>query len=112
MATGFSYEVELRSRQAAAVARLLPQVRDVRRMGSCALDLCHVAEGSLDGYVEEGIMPWDRAAGALVAEGAGARVELTRGAGGRELVICAPEHGFRTLREAVQNAGFLHEMGE
>jgi myo-inositol-1(or 4)-monophosphatase len=112
VATGFSYEVDLRASQAAAVARLLPEVRDVRRMGSCALDLCHVAEGSLDAYVEEGVMPWDRAAGALVAEGAGATVELTRGAGGRDLVICAPEHGFRTFREAVEKAGFTGDSGE
>ena len=107
VATGFHYVTETRALQAAAVARLLPQIRDIRRMGSCALDLCHVAEGSLDAYVEEGVMPWDHAAGGLVAEGAGARIELTRGAGGRELLVCAPEHGFRTFRDAVENAGFL-----
>jgi len=51
-------------------------VRDVRRMGSCALDLCHVAEGSADDYVEEGPHLWDHAAGSLVAQQAGARFAL------------------------------------
>ena len=112
VATGFHYVAETRALQAAAAARLLPHIRDIRRMGSCALDLCHVAEGALDAYVEEGVMPWDYAAGGLVAEGAGARIELTRGAGGRELIICAPEHGYRTFRDAVEHAGFLDAPGE
>ncbi len=56
-------------------------MRDIRRMGSCALDLCHVAEGRLDGYVEEGVNLWDHAAGALIAEAAGARWELASGRG-------------------------------
>jgi myo-inositol-1(or 4)-monophosphatase len=112
IATGFSYQAEQRVIQAAATARLLPHIRDIRRLGSCALDLCHVAEGTLDGYVEEGVNPWDHAAGALVAEGAGATVELATGRGGRELIMCAPEHGFRTFREAVEDAGFLRAAGE
>ena len=95
-----------------AIARLLPTIRDIRRMGSAALDLCRVAEGTYDGYVEEGLHPWDHSAGALVAQGAGATVELTRGVGGRDAVICAPEHGFRTFREAVEAAGFLAGSGE
>ena len=104
--TGFSYESALRERQAQALVRLLPRVRDIRRMGSCALDLCHVAEGSLDAYVEEGTHAWDRAAGMLVARAAGARAELLRGAGGRDLVVCAPEHGYAEFREAVIAAGY------
>jgi myo-inositol-1(or 4)-monophosphatase len=110
--TGFSYEARIRSLQAGAVAALLPQVRDIRRFGSCALDLCHVAEGLLDGYVEEGVHLWDFAAGALVAEGAGARVELTPGVGGQELLLCAPGHGFDEFRKAVEDAGFLADSGE
>ncbi len=110
--TGFSYEARIRAVQADAVGRLLPQVRDIRRFGSCALDLCHVAEGLLDGYVEEGVNLWDHAAGALIAEGAGARSELTRGAGGQELLLCAPDHGFDELRRAVEEAGFLGGSGE
>ena len=110
--TGFSYEARIRAVQAEAVGRLLPQVRDIRRFGSCALDLCHVAEGTLDGYVEEGVNLWDHAAGALIAEGAGARSELAPGAGGQELLLCAPEHGFDEFRKAVEDAGFLGKSGE
>jgi myo-inositol-1(or 4)-monophosphatase len=112
VATGFSYRPEIRALQAAAVARLLPVVRDVRRMGSSAVDICRVADGSYDAYVEEGLHAWDYSAAALVAEGAGARVELATGVGGMDLVICAPEHGFRTFREAVGAAGFLPHSGE
>jgi myo-inositol-1(or 4)-monophosphatase len=110
--TGFSYEARIRAIQAGAVGALLPHVRDIRRFGSCALDLCHVAEGLLDGYVEEGVNLWDHAAGALIAEGAGARTELTGGAGGQELMLCAPGHGFEEFRKAVTAAGFLADPGE
>ena len=64
------------SRQAAVLARLLPDVRDVRRIGSCALDLCMVAAGRLDAYYEDGVHVWDWAAGALIAAEAGATVRL------------------------------------
>ncbi len=106
IATGFSYDAEQRAVQAAAVARLLPQGRDIRRHGSCALELCHVAEGALDGYVEEGVMLWDHAAGALIARLAGARTAVLPGAGGRGLVVCGPCHGFDELVDAVVAAGF------
>jgi myo-inositol-1(or 4)-monophosphatase len=105
--TGFSYDVELRAAQAAAVARLLPRVRDVRRLGSAALDLCHVAEGAADGYVEEGVHLWDHAAGALVAREAGARTLLTTGIAGRELMVCAPADGFEELLALVREVGLL-----
>lgn len=107
--TGFNYDSGLRRHQAEAMVRLLPQIRDIRRLGSCALDLCHVAEGTLDGYVEEGVNLWDYAAGALVARAAGARTEVTTGATGRELILCAPAHGFDEFRVAVSGAGFLAE---
>ncbi|MGZ6754120.1 MAG: inositol monophosphatase family protein [Nocardioides sp.] len=105
--TGFSYEPALRELQAQALVHLLPRVRDVRRLGSSALDLCCVAEGSLDAYVEEGVNPWDHAAGGLVARVAGATTELTVGVGGKDLLVCAPTHGFDEFREAVRTAGFL-----
>jgi len=107
IATGFSYDAGLRELQAAALVRLLPRIRDVRRMGAAALDLCAVADGTVDGYVEEGLHLWDHAAGCLIAEGAGARWEVTVGAGGRRLVICAPADGFEELRNAVAEAGLL-----
>jgi myo-inositol-1(or 4)-monophosphatase len=105
--TGFSYEAHQREVQAAALLRLLPRIRDIRRFGSCALDLCGVAEGTLDGYVEEGVNLWDHAAGGLVAGAAGARVETDRGVGGRLIVIAAPEGGFAEFRRAIAEAGYL-----
>jgi myo-inositol-1(or 4)-monophosphatase len=107
VATGFSYDAGLRELQARALVRMLPQVRDIRRLGSCALDLCHVAEGSVDAYVEEGVNLWDHAAGGLIARAAGARTELTAGAGGREVLLCAPDHGFAEFRDLVGEAGYL-----
>lgn len=104
--TGFSYGAERRAIQGQAVARLLPHVRDIRRLGSCALDLCLVADGRLDGYVEEGVNLWDHAAGGLLARAAGARTEELPGAGGGTLLICAPSHGFDEFRARVLEAGF------
>jgi myo-inositol-1(or 4)-monophosphatase len=109
VATGFSYVTEVKVVQAAAVGRLLPRIRDVRRLGSCALDLCHVAEGLVDGYVEEGVNPWDHAAGGLIARAAGARTETGPGAGGLTVLLCAPSHGFDELRAATVEAGFWAE---
>jgi myo-inositol-1(or 4)-monophosphatase len=71
VATGFGYRVEQRRAQGAVVAELLPVVRDIRRHGSAALDLCTVATGRLDAYYESGLNPWDHAAGGLVAAEAG-----------------------------------------
>ena len=107
VATGFSYEPGLRARQARAVAELLPRVRDIRRLGSCALDVCAVAEGTVDGYVEEGVHLWDHAAAGLVARAAGARTELHTGAGGRPALVCAPREGFEDFLAVVQECGFL-----
>jgi fructose-1,6-bisphosphatase/inositol monophosphatase family enzyme len=72
--TGFSYLAEERARQGRRVASLIEHVRDVRRLGAAAPDLCFVADGRLDAYFEENLRPWDVAAGSLVAEEAGAIV--------------------------------------
>jgi myo-inositol-1(or 4)-monophosphatase len=69
--TGFGYRVEQRRAQGAVVAQLLTRVRDIRRYGSSALDLCAVAAGRMDAYYELGLKPWDHAAGALIAAEAG-----------------------------------------
>jgi myo-inositol-1(or 4)-monophosphatase len=74
--TGFSYEPEMRRRQARVLAELLPQVRDIRRGGSAAIDLAWVACGRLDGYYELGTRHWDRAAGMLLVSEAGGVVTL------------------------------------
>ena len=65
--TGFGYDPERRRAQGAVVAELLPRVRDIRRMGAAAVDLCSVACGRLDAYFERGLSWWDLAAGGLIA---------------------------------------------
>lgn len=75
--TGFSYDPAVRTRQAAMIAALLAEVRDIRRVGAAAADLCAVAAGRLDAYFETGLAPWDRSAGTIVAREAGYRVEVT-----------------------------------
>lgn len=111
VATGFSYDRQVRTVQVTALLDLLPRIRDIRRLGSCALDLCGVAEGTVDAYVEEGVNLWDHAAGALVAEAAGARWEVLDGAGGMGLLVCAPAPGFDGFRAAVVAAGFGRPRG-
>ncbi|KRQ24986.1 MULTISPECIES: inositol monophosphatase family protein [Mycobacteroides] len=76
VATGFAYSAVRRERQAQLVAQVLPKVRDVRRIGSAALDLCAVAEGRVDAQYEHGLGPWDWAGGALIAREAGAVLVL------------------------------------
>ena len=72
VATGFSYLADNRRAHAAAVAGLIGEIRDIRRMGSAAIDLCFVAAGRLDVYFERHLNPWDMAAGELIAREAGA----------------------------------------
>ncbi len=92
VATGFGYRAERRARQATVVAAVLPQVRDIRRLGAASLDLCDVACGRLDGYYEQGLQPWDLAAGSLVVREAGGTVSGLRGepAGERLTVAAGP----------------------
>ena len=112
VSTGFAYDAGLRELQARALVNLIGHVRDIRRLGSCALDLCGVAEGTLDAYVEEGVNLWDHAAGALIARAAGATVEIGTGTGGNTAVICAPTPGFPEFRDAIAAAGYLSSRGE
>lgn len=74
VATGFGYDRDQRHRQGLVAAELLPRVRDIRRMGAAALDLCSVAAGRVDVFYEAGLSTWDYAAGALIAQEAGAHV--------------------------------------
>ena len=87
LATGFSYDRGPRHHQAKLLSHLLPQVRDFRRNGAAAVDLCYVAMGALDGYFESGLKEWDLAAGGLIAREAGALVSGNPDAG--EIVIAA-----------------------
>ena len=72
--TGFAYNATTRGRQGEVVTRLLPMVRDIRRMGTASLDLCMVASGRTNAYFERTLSPWDHAAGAIIAREAGAVV--------------------------------------
>jgi myo-inositol-1(or 4)-monophosphatase len=73
LATGFQYDTAHRGAQIEHVSKLLPIIRDLRRNGAAAVDLCHMAMGRVDGYFEHGLKEWDWAAGGLIAQEAGAR---------------------------------------
>jgi len=91
VATGFGYGATRRRSQAAVVATLLPEVRDIRRFGAASLDLCSAATGRVDAYFERGLEPWDLAAGGLIASEAGLLVTGLSGApAGGEMVVAAP----------------------
>lgn len=115
IATGFAYSEGRRRAQGAVLAGLLPKVRDLRRMGAAALDLCMVAAGAVDGHFEHGLSPWDWAAGALIAAEAGAVVVLppatSRGADGYPTVAVAPgiAQEFLALLEECGGTGILPE---
>ena len=95
--TGFAYDSQLRAEQAAAMADVLPVCRDIRCMGSAALNLCWVGCGRLDAYFERDLKVYDHAAGALIAAEAGAIV--TKPAGADLIMASAPglDHEFRSL---------------
>lgn len=91
VATGFSYSSETRARQGAIAHALLPLVRDIRRCGAAALDMCHVASGRVDAYYEHSVKPWDVTAGTIIASEAGARVTALDGGVPKNNVIAAPQ---------------------
>lgn len=74
VATGFGYDPKVRARQADVLTRVLPRVRDIRRVGAAALDLCWCACGRYDAFYERGLKQWDVAAGGLIAARAGLAV--------------------------------------
>lgn len=108
--TGFAYVQTRRAHQADVAQGLIPRVRDIRRGGSAAIDLCDVAAGRLDAYYERGLNPWDLAAGDLIAREAGA---LTGGRPGErasgELVLAASEGVFGPLQRFLEEAGAWHD---
>lgn len=106
VATGFGYSAERRTRQAGVLRTVLPRVRDIRRLGSAALDLCALAAGRVDVHYEEGLNPWDHAAGALIAREAGAQVGGFSGSRESSAMLIAAAPG---LFEAFE--GLLHEAG-
>ncbi len=103
--TGFGYAATRRTKQASVLTHVLPRVRDIRRIGAAALDLCSVAAGHIDAFYERGLSPWDLAAGGLVAGEAGARVEGLYGAApAGDLVIAAAPALFDALHDLLAAA--------
>ena len=106
IATGFSYEPERRRRQAGVLGEVLPNVRDIRRVGAASVDLCWVACGRVDGFYEKGLQPWDLAGGALVAQEAGATVgDLDGGPPSSAFVLATAPQIFDSLRDLLVSAG-------
>jgi len=91
VATGFSYDPGRRGRQAEVLVGLLPQIRDIRRMGGAAIDLASVSCGRVDAYFEQGLYPWDCAAGTVLVSEAGGRVTDLEGRPNTgEMTVAAP----------------------
>jgi myo-inositol-1(or 4)-monophosphatase len=100
VATGFGYAADQRARQGRVAAALLPRVRDIRRSGSAATDLCSVAAGQVDAYYEQGVHYWDVAAGGLIARESGARTGGLHGQpAGSGMTIAAPARLFAELHD-------------
>jgi fructose-1,6-bisphosphatase/inositol monophosphatase family enzyme len=100
--TGFAYDSARRAEQAEVLRAVLPRVRDVRRAGAAAVDLCWVAGGRLDAFFERGLAPWDWAAGSLIAAEAGAVAQRFDDDG---LHVAAPPHLFDPLLALVRPPG-------
>ncbi len=92
IATGFAYDAQVRVAQGEVLAKLIPKVRDIRRLGSAALDLAWTAAGRYDAYFERSVKLWDVAAGALICQRAGLTVTELPAAGPLPwgLMACAP----------------------
>jgi myo-inositol-1(or 4)-monophosphatase len=102
VATGFNYVAGQRAAQGAVAARLLPRIRDIRRAGSAAVDLCALADGQVDAFYESGLHSWDVAAGGLIAREAGALVGGLRGTAASEAMTLAAGPGlFEELHDAL-----------
>jgi fructose-1,6-bisphosphatase/inositol monophosphatase family enzyme len=110
VSTGFGYLLEVRTRQAEVARSLIPKVRDIRRAGSAAIDLCDVGCGRLDAYYERGLNAWDYEAGALFAREAGA---LTGGRPGEppspDLTVAGVPGIFEPLQALLDELGAWHE---
>ncbi len=103
VATGFSYRSDRRREQAQVMVELLPAIRDIRRHGSAALELCAVATGQVDAYYESGLNRWDLAAGSLIASEAGALVaNLDDGPPDGSAALAAGPGVFGPLRDALR----------
>jgi myo-inositol-1(or 4)-monophosphatase len=103
VATGFTYSSENRVRQAEVLAGLIGEVRDIRRSGSAAVDLCSVASGRINAYYESFVNPWDHAAGSIIAREAGAVVGGFDGSPeSYQLLVAAPPATYASLEEVLK----------
>ncbi|WP_037672048.1 inositol monophosphatase family protein [Streptomyces griseus] len=110
VSTGFNYVTEVRAHQAEVAHRLIPLLRDIRRGGSAAVDLCDLAAGRLDGYYERGLHPWDLAAGDLIAREAGALTGGRPGEGpSRDLAVAGTPGVFEPLQRLLEDFGAWHD---
>lgn len=108
VATGFGYDPALRAIQGATVARILPRIRDIRRMGAAAVDLCSVASGRVDAYYERNLAPWDLAAGLLIATEAGAVASsIEGGPPGSDSILVAHPDRLAELQQLLAEAGAM-----
>jgi myo-inositol-1(or 4)-monophosphatase len=106
--TGFGYDATRRQVQAEVIQQLITKVRDIRRIGVGAIDLCYVACGRLDAVFERGLNPWDYGAGALIAAEAGATVGGIDGAPvSPEMSMAATPAVFKPLHDALAAANPL-----
>ena len=103
--TGFGYDAGRRAHQAQVLTQVLPKIRDIRRLGSAAIDLCLLADGSMDLYYERGLNPWDMAAGVVVATEAGAVVTGLRGGpAGNAMTVAGPPELVAQLAQILEAA--------
>jgi myo-inositol-1(or 4)-monophosphatase len=107
VATGFSYGSARREFEGKVLAALLSRIRDIRRSGSAALDLCRLAAGEVDAYWELDLSPWDFAAGVLIAREAGADVLLMPAGGGDRAVVGAHPSLMPAFVALLREAGAL-----
>ncbi|MHA4814136.1 inositol monophosphatase family protein [Streptomyces aculeolatus] len=110
VSTGFNYVQGVRAHQAEVARQLIPRVRDIRRGGSAAIDLCDVACGRLDGYYERGLHPWDLAAGDLIARESGALTgSRPGGKPDGDLTVAAVPGLFEPLQRLLDELGAWHD---
>jgi len=110
VATGFSYAPEARTAQADRVSRMIHRIRDIRRFGAAAVDLCYVACGRLDAYFEENLFEWDFAAGDLIAREAGCRTGDFAGGPIRPAeTLAAPPLLFEPLRRLIAESSTTNQ---
>ncbi len=111
LATGFSYQPERRRAQMRRLQHIIGEIRDIRRIGAAAVDLCHVAAGRVDAYFEEHLGPWDLAAGQLIATEAGCVAgDLHGGAVRPEQVLVANSRLFHPLRDLINSVDRLIDL--